>query len=328
MFSQFVLRSGLGDIPSVHQQWAGIAGPDSALIGTFAVTPTGIPLASVNTFPLPSNDDGIYVDMLRRALERWEELKRNERLYVAPLPQIPNLESWRWATVIPRKQVPPETVTLRAYTRDLPRQGGWNAGGYYQRDWSEGNWNMDYVWLEDARSLVPADPKAGAVYPLPSWIAKRLAQYHLVDNVLGKGEPFQPSHVEKADLQFRVTGVSESRIELRLTGQTRAVARGVWSECEVCLPTEAERGFETDIYGWVEFNPVTQTFERFDAVAIGTRWGSTASSRRYDTEFDPPTDDRAPSPIGVAFQLFEGGINDSVPPDQVWTRGARYFDRL
>ncbi len=325
VYRDFLMRSGLGDRPSFLRAWQPLLEGYSTLIGIFAVAPNGTPLASPITNPR-KDDDTALRRMLATALDHYQSLSKTERLITGALPPLAG-DRWRWLTLLGKSSVPEDTLVLQSYTRDLAGKPAKNNPGVYEAEWTRENWNSDFVWLDGMQDILPGDPRVGQIYPVPDWVTLRLAQHHLLDNVLGKTLPFERKDVEVAEMTFQILEASPGELVLGLKGRTRAVERGVWPQCEVCPVEAAERGFETNLTGWITFDRTARKFSRFDLVALGTRWGSTASNRRYDREYDPPTDNRAPSPIGVAFRLYQGPVERSVPPASVWKIGAAYFDR-
>lgn len=330
---QFKANSGLSPRTDPTSRFAGLSPDGEDLIGIFALAPSGYPLATLNQQPRPK-DPRIIEHTLRWALNVWKMLP-DEKKFLSESSIPPSVRTtWRWAHVIPRESVPRETLVLKSYTRDLPRHGsersssgGRPAGNYSSSPWVEGAWNSDHVWLEGEGLFFSGEPRAGQRFEVPRWVPRRLARFHLVDNVLGKTLPFEDHQVEVARMQTRVEAVSAGRIELSLVGRTRAVARGLWAQYEAGSPEWAERGFETEMRGWLTYDRRQGRFITFDMVAVGERWGGTPSNRRFDQEFDPPTDDRARAPIGVAFTLFPGGPEASIPPGFAWDHPTHYFSR-
>ncbi len=323
VYAQFLNRSGLtSDFSNPSSRWHGHRGEAGPPIGVYALAPSGMPLGEVNATPRGPDGDAIR-KLLVAARAKYRKLSRAERLLSGSPPA--SVGQWRWQDVAPRKQVPPDTVALRVYTRDLPRDPLPGRNQTY----AIGSWNSGFAWLERAETILPEALTPGAENAVPSWMVRRVARYHLVDNVLGRTLPYADDDIERAEMTARVTRVDGPRVHLRLRGRTRAVARGRWRLCEShTRPSRAERGYESQLYGWVTWNRSSKRFTRFDLVAVGTRWGSTSGNRRYVAEYPPLTDDRAPSPMGVAFQLFDGQLEDAVPPYFLWTSGpTAYFKK-
>lgn len=329
----FVSASGLTDTASVRRRWAssGMARGEGSVIGFFCVAPNGRPLATVNDW----RDRGGEQEMLRRALAAYAKLSPQERLLPRPPRGLP-AGQWRWQNVIARKDVPAGLLVLQEFLRDTktapacqkscsrytePPRGKYTEGAF------KDNWNMDYVWQQDPGVFVPPNPQVGQLHPVPDWVPRHWARFHLVDSVHGRGMPFGAADVKLARMAVRVLAIDGDKLELRLEGQTRAEAKGVWQPAEVAPPEYQERGVDLQILGWLRYDRARGAFERFDVVANGTRWGTTESNRRYDVEFAPYSENRAPAPIGFAFRLFDRKLEESVPPGMLWKLGPGYFSK-
>jgi hypothetical protein len=136
-----------------------------------------------------------------------------------------------------------------------------------------------------------ADP---AISPVP-----------LVDMVRGQTEPYKNEDVKKAHLSLRVTKVQGNVVSLELKGETRAVADGVW-KVDDNGPTQQQRGFEANLFGYAQYHLRQQRFTSFQLVAIGTRWGGTQYNRR--------SDDLGRNPTGIVLTLAGNGSSDRISP--------------
>jgi hypothetical protein len=157
--------------------YAGQTYPSSTRQGTYAAAPSGVLLASIN-----SNDAKAMAGMLRRALERWDVLSREERL-------LPNDPAGETAQIRRAEQFYPEDgLVLNVFSRDLPRGEATEAD-----DWTAHAWNRDMAWFtrDEARTFLPPEPTgAGQRHEVPEPIVRRLARLHLVDNVRGQTPAF------------------------------------------------------------------------------------------------------------------------------------------
>ncbi len=320
------MKSGMADRVSFRRVWSHLVAPYASFIGVFALSPSGIPLAKPITTPGPDGPE-VLRPMLAKALARYKELSQEERLLPVADEDLPT-STWPWDKVIGRQDVPGDVLPLRVYSRDLPREEPVDPEkGFYFQEWAQGGWNTDFLWLDRARELIPSEPEVGKSYSVPEWFARRLAKYHLVDNVRGKTKPYEDDDIKELELEAKVTAIDGDRIDLLLTGNSLTIAHGLWALSEVSTPVEAERGFDSQLYGWVRYDRGAKKFLQFDMVAIGIRWGSTASNRRYDDEFAPITDDTDPNPMGIAFTLAEESLEQTIPPSFLWDLPPEdYFD--
>lgn len=271
--------------------YAGRVKPTSTRQGIYAAAPSGVLLASVNTA-----DPARMAEMLKTALEKWESLGDEERF--AELPAEEGRFRWEW-------RYPEDGLALKGVSRDLPRDEK-------PDDWRAEAWNQDSLWYsrEEMRRFVPGRLEVGAEHDVPAELVERLARLNLVDNVRGQTVSFGKKDVKRAELRATVTAVEGDRVSLRLDGATRCVAAGKWAIegfKDMDAPSEQERGVETALLGYADFDTAKGRFTRFDLVAIGTRWGA--------TQYNGRADDVEPAPIGYAVEL---GGESRVAPAHPW----------
>ena len=266
--------------------------PGHSRQGTYAATPGGLLLASLN-----SNDPARVAEMLDRARERWDALPRAERLLDADPEGL--FAGLRRA----ERFYPEDGLVLHVYSRDLPRSS--DADEEPSR-----SWNQDYAWFmkAEARRFLPDAPRVGQYHDLPTALVSRLVRCHLVDYVRGETWPWDEKDIETARLTCHVTGVADGVVSLRLEGESRTSAEGAWSVRGAAdsTPTLQARGFDARLEGSARYDLTREIFTAFHAVAVGTRWGGT----RYNVRHDDP----GPAPMGVAFTLAGRGPSERVAP--------------
>jgi hypothetical protein len=278
--------------------------------GIRAVTPSGLLLGSG-----PTTDPKGVADMLADAWKKYQALDKKERLLAeapAALPAHGGPDYW--------KLYPKGGLVLEYYVRDLPRPTGmkWNVEPKPASDLKlndkAGIFNRDYAWFtrEEVRSLIPASRQPGAQQVVPDKLVRRLARFHLVDNVLGQIGPFANEDVQKAELTVSVDKVVGDALHLTFAGETRT------ARSKNDTPV---RGYEAKLLGKALYDLKQEQFTNFSLVAVGTRWGS----RGEATWQDP--DGTAPAPLGVAFRLPDKSATGSeqTPPASVRRLKERYF---
>jgi hypothetical protein len=282
--------------------YGGITQPSNTRQGTYAVTPGGVFLASIN-----SNRPEEVATMLRRALEKWKTLPREERLLAESLP-AQNSDLSR-----AEKFYPKDGLVLQVHSRDLPREK--EATG-----WRGQSWNNDFVWFTgaEARQFLPESVVPGAKHDIPESLVRRIASLHILDNVRGQTQTFAERQVEKAKLTAMVEKVEEDVATLKVEGETRTNAEGMWSIAgyrDLKNPTPQKRGIETKLLGKAKYNLKQERFVAFEMIGLGTRWGG--------TQYNGRRDDLAPAPIGYAFTLTEGKPAERVAPAHFSAYGWR-----
>lgn len=276
--------------------------------GTYAAAPSGVLLASIN-----SNNPAAMAGMLRRALDKWQTLPREQRL----LAHDPEADSQAAAQARAERFYPENGLVLAVYTRDLPREGG---AAPSSDDWRANAWNQDFAWftLDEARQFVPDNPAVGEAHELPAPLARRLARLHLVDNVRGQTPAYPENAVKRAHLAATVTGVSGDQVSLRLDGNVLLSAEGTWSvndRYDANSPQAHTRGFDAHLLGQATWDKEQGRFVVFDLVAAGNRWGA--------TQYNVRNDDPDPAPLGVLFTLAGNTPAERVAPALFWEYGWR-----
>lgn len=249
--------------------------PGASRQGTYCVTPSGMLLGSIN-----SNDPKQIVSLMEKSLAKWAALKREERLRSDdPKEQLAHIKR-------PEQHYPKDGLVLLVTSRDLPRNGRDDQPA--PSDWRALAWNHDFAWFTqaEARQFVPPEPKVGAKHGLPLAIVHRLACAHLIDNVRGQTSPFEIDQVKKARMTSEVIAVDDKLITVRLEGETRSEIGG-----------PRKHGLDMRILGKATFDLKTASFQTFEIVALGSRWGATQyNGRRSDTNA---------APIGIVMTLAE-----------------------
>ncbi len=275
--------------------------------GTYAAAPSGVLLASIN-----SNNPEKMADMLRRALEKWRSLPRQERL----LAQDPQAVAQEAARARAERLYPEGGLVFRVDTRDLPR----NDNTQEPNDWRANAVNQDFAWFtkDEACRFVPENPAVGQAHEVPEPLIHRLARLHFLDNVRGQTIEYGDEDVKTARLTGTVTGVVGSRVSLRLDGEVRLSAEGTWpvnDRHDADNPRPHQRGFHGRLLGYATWDNEKQRFVVFEMVAAGTRWGATQYNVRHG--------DHAPAPLGFALTLAGDTPRERVAPAEFWHYGWR-----
>ena len=133
-------------------------------------------------------------------------------------------------------------------------------------------------------------------------------RFHLVDNVRGQTLPFATEEIIRAQLYTEVLGRSASRVRLRLSGSTMAVAQGPWLMGDNIWtpPKDYPRRMTTTLLGTATYDLARSAFTEFDMVAWGTWRGFTQNNGRR----------RGPEsgPIGFVFTLAAPEPGERVAP--------------
>ena len=268
--------------------------PTATRQGLYTCTAAGELLASINT-----RDGDRVAEMMRLALEKWhQQPDRVIEEVASSYHPDPRMSGW---------QYPADGLVLNVYVRDLPREDGE----------IDSRWNVDRVWFtrDEASSLVPENMVIGNSYPMPEHLVRRIAKLHLVDIARGESPRWRSEDLKQVEMVLTPQEMSANRVTLRLEGTVRneaspSMSINPFSHQKVDMP----RGIELQLIGDLTYNRRAKTFEKFDAIAVGNRWGATTYNARFD--------DLGPAPIGFAFELGSGSALDKTPPQAI---RSRYF---
>lgn len=246
--------------------------------GTYVLSAGGVLLGRLNSL-----DPEAIAGMLETALERWDELPAEARGAAAAIEV-----GHRW-----EDSYPADGLVLQRVVRDLPESFDPTEAALRPS-------NVDQAWFsaEEARRWLPADVAAGAEHVVPEVLLRRLACFHLVDNVRGQTLPYAPEEVS-GQLHARVVSVGDGFAEIEISGEISAETDGSWRLGDSnWTPDEAwPRAIRTALYGTARYALDEGAFTRFDLVALGSRTGRTKfNARRHDVGVGP-------FPIGFSFEI-------------------------
>lgn len=288
---------------SFSEAQARMASPDHGEChqGQFAVTTEGELLGSRHT-----RDPNLLLEVLEKAVENWDRRKtQRSSEEIGPLEQADARFAWPY---------PEDGLVLHLGCADLPREVDLRPP---ERRAAH---NQDYVWItrEEMRAIVPEGARAGDVFPLYGPIARRLIRHHFLDSVRGETHAWPAEAILSSEMTLTVTEATPDRVDLRLSGHAHMTERGEWCARRrndgICCLIQ-ERGFHAEMLGYLSFDRQGGRFDRFDAMATGTRWGGTT--------FNVRADDIEPAPMGIAFTLAGKEARDRTPPH---ASPSRYFE--
>ncbi len=271
--------------------------PTDTRQGMYACRPDGTLLGSCNVHGADR-----LLPVLRRALEGWRE-GAGARAGAGD-----GATDGRY-----RQEPPPGGLALRVWVRDLPRDPEADAR---PDDWRRRAFNLDHAWFraDEAAALVP-EATAGASVAWPEALARRVARFHLIDNVRGEPPMWRDDEVREAEMRSRVREVRGGRVRLDLEGHAALGGLSRWTDDWTGRPQESARSTEARFDGEAEWDVALRRFARFDLVAVGTRVGG--------TQYNSRGDDPGPAPIGWAWEIADGSLPGDATPPQGFH--GRYF---
>ena len=187
--------------------------------------------------------------------------------------------------------------------------------------------NTEYMWLtqDEWKSLVPAEPVKGQQLQVSANIAERMARFHLTPQraTTSEGGIKRKQLVKQARLTTVVTEISSQQINMNLAGLVHWGSD--YDEAKATTPNgPLGQGYETPLYGRLEYDRVKKVFTRFDIVAPGDVWGRWGDANGKSMYVERP----GRNPFGFALQLATGNSpTDRIPPggNGRYITGSDYF---
>ncbi len=241
--------------------------------GIYACSASGKLLGSVNTH----NVDEV-IKMMKAALRDYSALGVAERTLADDADVLPD---HRW-----EESYPANGLNLTMVARDLP-------ASCHPDDPAGAAWNQDRVWFSQAeacRFLPPDDSdwRTGHSYDLETALVARIVRFSVIDTVKGQTDHYSKDEIAGSQIHVRVLEANANTVRLELTGSSRA-------ESSRSLGRKLDHGIETRMFGRAAWNRERRSFDSFELVALGKRWGRTVfNSRKSETNS---------SPVGFVFHL-------------------------
>ena len=174
--------------------------------------------------------------------------------------------------------------------------------------------NTEYMWwtLEEWQSLVPAAPTVGQKVAVRTAIAERMARFHLTPQraMTSEGGIKSKRSIKVARLGLVVREGSPQKIRMDLEGFVHWGSD--FDQSKATTPNgPLAQGFQTPLYGRLEYDRQEKAFTRFDIVAPGDVWGRWGDANGKSMYVERP----GRSPFGFAFELAKGDSpSDRIPP--------------
>lgn len=213
---------------------------------------------------------------MRRALVRWQDLRRKKKYANKPVPEV--------VSTLPAR-VDGKEFVLRVHSRDLPRENGptgkrFDAKVDAKAGWMEFTkwaWNENWQAVDDWRAFVPA--KGNKPQEVDGGVVQRLAREMLIDNVRGQAGKWPKDALKKVVLTMQRGPSAKGRVTITYRG-------------EVDLD-DGDRSIRATLYGQGLYDPKARDLVKFELVALGTRKGA--------HRFNQRSRDPGPAPIGFAI---------------------------
>lgn len=216
----------------------------------------------------------------RRALERWETLRKEKGYANKPIPYV--------ETRLPEKELENNDLVFQVNLRDLPRDPNGKVTKFEQvgntsegwRDFQKWAWNENWHGTYRKAAYVTSSATSEEVDP-GEW--RTVCKMVLVDNVRGQAPTWDDGDIKSAKLTKRRIAVKDGKwvIEYRGSAEMR---RG-------------SNSFTPTVYGQGVWDPKTSSFDKLELVATGDRSGA--------WQFNNRQEDRGPAPMGITLVLYK-----------------------
>jgi len=258
--------------------------------GIYVCSPSGILLNSINSL----NPDDV-LKMIENGLVNWNTLPLSDRKISSDFkPKARH----RWENSYPENGMVLNLSKIDLFS-DPPLQSE-----------RSDRWNRDFVWFnnDEVSQWIPENPQEGHIYNLPDILLDRLFCFHLVDNTRGQTLPFAPQEIIESHIEIEVTDISNNSIQIKISGNSKAVSRGVWllGENDWTPNYELDHGISTNLLGYATYDLNLEKFSAFEIVSIGSRNGKTKNNGRQNS---PDS-----GYIGFYFTLAEDKPSEKIAP--------------
>lgn len=258
--------------------------------GIYVCSPSGILLSSINSL----NPDDV-LKMIENGLVNWNALPLSDRKISSDFePKARH----RWENSYPENGMVLNLSKIDLFS-DPPLQSE-----------RSDRWNRDFVWFnkDEASQWIPENPQKGDIYSLPDILLDRLFCFHLVDNTRGQTLPFAPQEIKESHIEIEVTDISNNSIQIKISGNSKAVSIGPWllGENDWTPNYELDHGISTNLLGYATFDLNLEKFTAFEIVSIGSRNGKTQNNGRQNS---PDS-----GYIGFYFTLAEDIPSEKIAP--------------
>ena len=269
--------------------------------GIYVCSPSGKLLSSINSL-----DPVAVIETIKKGLEKWKDLPTTEK-------QLPEnfspVTSHRW-----EDSYPDNGLVLKGAKADLlsdpPR--------FSERG---DRWNMDHIWFskDESNLWIPKSKNIGTVHNCPKIIKDRLFRFHLVDNVRGQTLPFAPEEIKQANLNVELIDIDNSNLQLKIFGDSEAVAKGKWKlgENDWTPIHNLDHSISTNILGSAVYDTNKNQFTKFEMVIIGNWKGKAGVNGR---NFGPDS-----GRIGMFYHLANNLPSNKIAPPFVDLYNANWI---
>jgi hypothetical protein len=189
------------------------------------------------------------------------------------------------------------TSVIRVFTRIRPLPVGAHRFNNYV--------GRDHLWVlgKEIKEIIGAGA-TGKSFKMPQTLAGRITRFHLVDNVRGEPDMWQPEHIRKADFELKL--IASSR------GEKTYSIKGTFA----MKYANGSRGQNGTLTGEMTVTSATLKVVKFRAYSEGEAWGES----KYT-----PLAPQGRFPIVIGMIEANDQVAMDVPPEAL-SLGGDYFE--
>ena len=267
--------------------------------GVYCLTPKGKLLGFKNAGQIP---EATY-ELMRQSLAAWKKLPAEDRKPFEIKPPVKVDSRYQ-------RSLPSNGLVCRVFTRALDRsEQKWFIDANCQLGGGD-EAGRDHLWIRsnELAGWLKPDLKRGDRLAFPPVIFRRILRFHLVDNTRGEPPFWLPEEIREDQLSAVVEESSPQGIRLRLEGKAL-----LSTDPQIA---NSSRGYDAALFGYMVYQPASQTVSEFELVAVGDHWGAGPHTRKARP---------GRTPLGIYFsKIVPTRGADQIPPQAAREIGAYY----
>ena len=193
---------------------------------------------------------------------------------------------------------PVDASLIRTYSRIKPLPAG--------ADKINESVGRDHMWIysRELLAILRSDAQSANGFPLPASLVRRIARFHLVDNVRGEPDMWRAQDIKSAVFRARLSGSTKDKKTYRFAGTFSQES------------ADHKRGLGGSMTGEFQIDLAKAKLTKWRACSDGIAWGRSQFT---------PGEPKGRFPFSVAMLECDDEIAHIVPPQAV-SYGENYQD--
>jgi hypothetical protein len=206
-------------------------------------------------------------------------------------------------------RVPEGAAVLNVYSRIDPLPSGLKVEDLNR------SIGRDHLWiLKDELKDIALKLKDASEAPLPEPLARRLVRFHLIDNVRGEPDLWEPKNIKSREFKLTKLSASDERLRIRIEGvYSMLMPPRHRDERPHVVP---EMGLTGTLQGILEIDPRDTTLKSAKLYSAAEGWGESVYTK---------TAPKGKFPVKFAMVLAEDALSHKIAPQGVMDRGREDY---